>query len=212
MRPQATRVAASITVPIVIGADATVDAQFVSFDHPTDAGEHFALDFRPESDPAQPVLVRVHSECVTGDLFYSLRCDCGPQLREAVTRLQTTGGVLVYLRQEGRGIGLRNKLKAYGLQDTGMDTFAANAALGLPIDSRDYTVAADMLRAMGVESLRLLTNNPEKVRDLRQAGLSVADHETTGYFANPLNQAYLNAKRDISGHLLGPVELPRKVS
>jgi GTP cyclohydrolase II len=149
--------------------------------------------------------VRVHSECLTGDVFGSDRCDCGPQLREAVERVAAVGGVLLYLRQEGRGIGLYAKLDAYALQDEGLDTYDANLALGYGADERDYTVAAQMLEALGVHRVALLTNNPDKVEQLRGLGVDVAARVPTGVHVNRTNAAYLATKVRRQRHVL---ELP----
>jgi GTP cyclohydrolase II len=135
-------------------------------------------------------------------VFGSARCDCGPQLREAVERVSVTGGVLLYLRQEGRGIGLYNKLDAYALQDEGLDTYAANTALGLPEDGRDYTVAAQMLGVLGVGTIDLLSNNPDKARQLSRLGVAVRRRVPTGVFANESNMRYLRAKIDRTGHTI----------
>ena len=148
-----------------------------------------------------PPLVRLHSECLTGDVFGSQRCDCGPQLREAVERISDTGGYLLYLRQEGRGIGLYDKLDSYVLQDLGMDTFEANLALGHDEDERDYSAAAQMLVALGVDSLTLLTNNLDKVRQLRSHGIDVANQLPTALHLRRDNERYLRAKAR-GGHTL----------
>ncbi|WP_290370408.1 GTP cyclohydrolase II RibA, partial [Microbacterium sp. Bi128] len=140
--------------------------------------------------------MRLHSECLTGDVFGSQRCDCGPQLREAVERIAAEGGFLLYLRQEGRGIGLYSKLDAYALQDVGLDTYAANLALGHGEDERDYTAAAQMLGAMGTGTLRLLSNNPDKAAQLTGLGLEVSGQVATGVHASAANLRYLAAKRD----------------
>ena len=137
-----------VAVPLRFGDGYSVDAELVTFHGLTDGQEHLAVVL---GEPGATPLVRLHSECLTGDVFGSARCDCGPQLREAVERIADRGGVLLYLRQEGRGIGLYNKLDAYALQDQGLDTYAANAALGLPEDARDYTAAAQMLQALGID-------------------------------------------------------------
>ncbi len=139
-------------------------------------------------------LVRLHSECLTGDVFGSQRCDCGPQLREAVERITAEGGFLLYLRQEGRGIGLYSKLEAYALQDLGMDTYEANLALGHGEDERDYTVAAQMLRALGVTRISLLSNNPDKARQLGELGVTVTECVATAVHLSPSNAKYLAAK------------------
>ena len=147
-------------------------------------------------------LVRPHSECLTGDVFGSERCDCGPQLREAVERIAEEGGVLLYLRQEGRGIGLYAKLDAYALQDRGLDTYQANLALGRGEDERDYTAAAQMLHAVGVDSIRLLSNNPDKAAQLEALGVEVAERVPTGVHLSPANARYLAAKRDHTAHTI----------
>lgn len=162
--------------------------------------EHFALVLgRPIL--AAPVLTRLHSSCLTGDVLGSLRCDCGPQLHGAMARLGAEGGLLLYLNQEGRGIGLVNKLRAYALQDQGFDTFAANARLGLPLDARDFGLAATMLARLGVRRIRLLTNNPAKVEALIAAGVTVTERVPLTEGAGADNAAYLAAKR-AAGHSL----------
>jgi 3,4-dihydroxy 2-butanone 4-phosphate synthase / GTP cyclohydrolase II len=149
------------------------------------------------------VLVRVHSECLTGDVFHSLRCDCGEQLESALSMIEREGtGVLLYLAQEGRGIGLLNKLKAYNLQDQGLDTVDANLELGLPVDLRDYGIGAQILSDLGLSSIRILTNNPKKIRGLEGYGLSVSAQIPIVHAPNPHNEAYLAAKRDRLGHTL----------
>jgi len=180
-----------VRVPLRFGDGYRVDAELVTFHGLTDGQEHLAVVL---GDPGPVPLVRLHSECLTGDVFGSARCDCGPQLREAVERIAERGGVLLYLRQEGRGIGLYNKLDAYALQDQGLDTYEANAALGLPEDDRDYTAAAQMLRALGITSLDLLSNNPDKAEQLRGLGIDVQDRVATGVFTTPHNVRYLRAK------------------
>jgi GTP cyclohydrolase II len=156
-------------------------------------------DCRP--DPWSTPLVRLHSECLTGDVLGSLRCDCGPQLTESIARIHEVGGYLVYLRQEGRGIGLYNKIDAYALQDDGLDTFEANEALGFGVDERTYGVAAQMLLALGVERVELLTNNPEKADQLSIAGVHVERCLPTALHLTPANGRYLAAKA-CRGHLL----------
>jgi GTP cyclohydrolase II len=150
----------------------------------------------------QPPLVRLHSECLTGDVFGSLKCDCGPQLKEALRLIGAGGGgILLYLRQEGRGIGLANKLRAYALQDRGLDTIEANLRLGFADDERGYGVAAAMLRALGVDEVRLLTNNPAKVAGLEAAGIRVAERVAHHMPTNPHNADYVATKKAKSGHL-----------
>jgi 3,4-dihydroxy 2-butanone 4-phosphate synthase / GTP cyclohydrolase II len=157
---------------------------------------------KPAKDASQPPLVRLHSECVTGDVFGSARCDCGAQLDLALQHIANEGGWLLYLPQEGRGIGLANKIKAYALQDDGLDTVAANLHLGFPADARDYGYAAQILRSLQVSTLRLLTNNPAKRMGLEQYGIAVADCVKLHTVPTPENEAYLAAKREKLGHLL----------
>ncbi|MFE0358250.1 MULTISPECIES: GTP cyclohydrolase II [Streptomyces] len=197
---------ARVRVPLRFPDGYTADAELVTFHGLADGLEHVAVVLgTPE--PGTTPLVRLHSECLTGDVFGSARCDCGPQLREAVERIGRRGGVLLYLRQEGRGIGLYNKLDAYALQDEGLDTYAANAALGLPEDARDYTAAAQMLSALGIGELDLLSNNPDKADQLRDLGITVHDRVPTGVFATPANVRYLRAKVIRTQHTLPLGEL-----
>ncbi|HUP67491.1 MAG TPA: GTP cyclohydrolase II [Sphingomicrobium sp.] len=181
--------------------DQLPDTQIIAFRAADDGQEHVALVIGAFG--GKPPLVRLHSECLTGDVFGSLKCDCGPQLKEALRIIgEAGGGVLLYLRQEGRGIGLANKLRAYALQDRGLDTVDANARLGFADDERDYGHAAAMLRALGVREVRLLTNNPNKVAGLEAAGIAVAERVGHHMPANPHNADYLAAKRQRSGHLI----------
>jgi len=164
-------------------------------------GEEHAALVMGELEGEEPVLVRMHSECLTGDALHSLRCDCGFQRDLAMKRIaEEERGVLVYLRQEGRGIGLVNKIKAYHLQDTGMDTVEANLALGFPPDLRDYGVGAQILYNLGVRKLRLLTNNPRKIRALGGYGLEVVERVPLRSGDNKHNERYLKAKREKLGH------------
>ncbi len=166
-------------------------------------GKHHVALVKGEVDGVEDVLVRVHSECLTGDVFHSLRCDCGEQLESALAMIEREGnGVLLYLSQEGRGIGLLNKLRAYKLQEGGMDTVEANLQLGLPADLRDYGIGAQILVDLGLSSIRILTNNPKKIRGLEGYGLSVSEQLPIEHIANPHNEAYLRAKRDRMGHTL----------
>ena len=154
-------------------------------------------------DDGEPVLVRAHSECLTGDVLGSSRCDCGDQLADSLRLLQEEGrGVLLYFRQEGRGIGLANKISAYALQEQGLDTVEANLALGLPEDGRDYRMAAEILLNLGVRRARLLTNNPAKVEGLRRGGVEVPERVPLRISPNPSNVGYLRTKREKMGHLL----------
>lgn len=198
------KVRTSVTVPLRFTDGYSVDAKLVTFEGLADGLEHLAVVL---GDPGHSPLVRLHSECLTGDVFGSARCDCGPQLREAVERIAERGGVLLYLRQEGRGIGLYNKLDAYALQDDGLDTYAANVALGLPEDARDYTPAAQMLAALGIGALDLLSNNPDKAAQLRGLGLDVQTRVPTGVFATDHNVHYLRAKVLQTQHTLPLAEL-----
>lgn len=164
--------------------------------------EHVAL-VMGNPDPADPVLTRLHSECLTGDALFSRRCDCGPQLEAAMRMIAEAGtGVILYLRQEGRDIGLLNKLRAYALQDSqGLNTAAANEALGLPADARDYGIALDMLNHLGLRRVKLLTNNPEKIRALEAGGIEVVERVPLHVGQHAENEAYLTAKHQHFGHL-----------
>jgi len=199
-----------VSVPLRFPDGYATTAQVMSFTGLVDGAEHLALQL---GDPTDVPLVRPHSECLTGDVFGSQRCDCGPQLREAVERIATAGGYLLYLRQEGRGIGLYDKLDAYALQDTGLDTYDANPALGHAADERDYTAAAQMLRALGVSRLSLLSNNPDKAAQLSRLGLTVATWLPTGLHLSESNASYLSTKAR-NGHrgLTRAVLAPRSPS
>ncbi len=178
------------------------DFKAVGYRSLVDNKHHMAL-VKGEITGAPDVLVRVHSECLTGDVFHSLRCDCGEQLEAALSMIEKEGcGVLLYLSQEGRGIGLLNKLRAYKLQEEGLDTVDANLRLGLPADLRDYGIGAQILSDLGLSSIRILTNNPKKISGLAGYGLSVTDQIPIQQVPNPHNEAYLNAKRDRMGHTL----------
>ena len=193
--PGRLRIAAQASLPVA-GAE---DSRIIVFRADTDAREHVALVIG-QRDGRAP-LVRLHSECLTGDVLGSLKCDCGPQLAEALRQMENAGwGVLLYLRQEGRGIGLVNKLRAYDLQDQGFDTVDANRRLGFADDARDFGVAARMLRLIDIEEVRLLTNNPAKVAGLEAAGIAVTERVPIRIAANPHNEHYLETKRDRSGH------------
>jgi GTP cyclohydrolase II len=195
--------AAAQSAAIVARAKLPIDklppSQMVAFRDPASGEEHVALVVGAFG--GKPPLIRLHSECLTGDVFGSLKCDCGPQLKEALRILGDAGsGVLLYLRQEGRGIGLANKLRAYALQDRGLDTVDANRRLGFADDERGYGMAAAMLRALGVDSVRLLTNNPAKVAGLEREGIQVVERVPHHMPANPHNADYIATKKKRSGH------------
>ncbi|MBP6115155.1 MAG: GTP cyclohydrolase II [Neisseriaceae bacterium] len=172
------------------------------FEETATGQEHVALSMG-DVGTDEPVLMRLHSECLTGDALFSKRCDCGPQLQAAMQAVGQLGrGVILYLRQEGRGIGLINKIRAYQLQDQGMDTVEANVALGLPVDARNFALAKDMLQVLGVDSVRLMTNNPDKVKTLQELGINVVDRVALEVGRNPANAFYLDTKADKLGHML----------
>ncbi|ATV65380.1 bifunctional 3,4-dihydroxy-2-butanone-4-phosphate synthase/GTP cyclohydrolase II [Fusobacterium pseudoperiodonticum] len=176
--------------------------KIVGFENHIDGKEHIAL-VKGDVAGKEGVTVRIHSECFTGDILGSLRCDCGSQLKTAMRRIDRLGeGVILYLRQEGRGIGLLNKLRAYNLQEEGMDTLDANLHLGFGADMRDYAVAAQMLKALGVKSIKLLTNNPLKIEGIQEYGMPVVEREEIEIEHNKVNKVYLKTKKERMGHLL----------
>ncbi len=176
--------------------------RIVSFSGGGQEGEHVAL-VKGRVTGEKDVLVRVHSECLTGDVFGSRRCDCGEQLDAALRRIgKSPKGVLLYLAQEGRGIGISNKVAAYHLQDHGLDTVEANEALGFPADTRNYEFAAAMLKILGVRSVRLMTNNPQKIAELQRHGIRVSKRIPLEVEANPANRRYLRTKREKLAHLI----------
>ena len=199
-----------VTVPLRFPDGYATTAEVVTFDGLADGREHLLLGLGDWQDAllraalgGEPApLVRPHSECLTGDVFGSERCDCGPQLREAAERITDAGGFLLYLRQEGRGIGLYAKLDAYALQDAGLDTYEANVALGRGEDERDYTAVAQMLTALGAERIRLLSNNPDKAAQLEQLGITVDERVPSGVHLSEANARYLAVKRDHTAHTL----------
>jgi len=206
--PRAT-VRTRVPMPLRFADGYTADALVHSFDGLVDGREHlaFGLGERANVDAAgdaaaAPRLIRPHSECLTGDVFGSQRCDCGAQLREAVERIADAGGYLLYLRQEGRGIGLYAKLDAYALQDVGLDTYEANVALGHGEDERSYLVAAQMLHALGVSRVALLSNNPDKAGQLSRLGITVTRCLPTAVHLSPANARYLATKARRGSHTL----------
>jgi GTP cyclohydrolase II len=202
-----------VTLPLRFADGYTTTARAYTFDGLVDGREHLALALGDRTDPADGgdagiPLVRPHSECLTGDVLGSQRCDCGPQLREGVERIAERGGYLLYLRQEGRGIGLYAKLDAYALQDAGLDTYDANVALGFAADERDYTVGAQMLHALGASHVALLSNNPDKAAQLGRLGITVVEQVPTGTHLSAANAGYLATKarrgaHTLTGHLIG---------
>ena len=207
MIPPPARIRTQVAIPLRFGDGYATSARAFTFEGLVDGGEHLALRLGERRLHTQPgtTLVRVHSECLTSDVLGSDRCDCGPQLRESVERVSAAGGLLLYLRQEGRGIGLYAKLDAYALHDDGLDTYDANLALGYGADERDYTVAAQMLLALGVDKVALLTNNPDKGHQLERLGIEVSSLVPTGVHLTETNAAYLATKARRQAHTL---ELP----
>jgi len=201
----AAAVRCAVDLPLRLADGTSVPARLTTFHGLVDGREHVAVGLGSRAhDDARPVgvpLVRLHSECLTGDVLGSARCDCGPQLAEAIRRVDHAGGYLLYLRQEGRDIGLYNKIDAYALQDEGLDTYEANLALGFAEDERDYTAAVQMLGALGVDRLDLLSNNPDKAAQLEAGGLHVERRVRTGLHLSPVNHGYL-ATKAAGGHVL----------
>ena len=201
-----------VPVPLQFADGFSAAARVFCFEGLVDGQEHIAVGLGDRASAVTSAgrrpapLVRVHSECLTGDVFGSQRCDCGAQLREAVERISDSGGFLLYLRQEGRGIGLYAKLEAYGLQDAGLDTYEANLALGHREDERSYLVAAQMLRALGVPRVALLSNNPDKAHQLERFGVSVSERVPTAVHLSDANARYLATKAQRGAHTL---EIPR---
>ncbi|GAA3928977.1 GTP cyclohydrolase II [Microbacterium soli] len=195
---------------VTLRADATVPTEhgtfrFLAYKDRVNGADHIAV---VSGTPGETALVRVHSECLTGEAFGSQKCECGPQLRASLDLVGEQGGVVVYMRgHEGRGIGLINKLRAYSLQEDGLDTVDANLALGLPADARDYAAAADILADLGISRVRLLTNNTDKVAQLRAMGLDVVEQVPLIVGVGPNNHQYLETKRDRMGHIIGETEL-----
>lgn len=206
-QPPAAVVRRVVELPLRAADGSSVPARLVTFDGLLDRREHVAIGLGDRASGrlrSGTPLVRLHSECLTGDVLGSTRCDCGPQLQEAVGRIAEAGGYLLYLRQEGRDIGLYNKIDAYALQDGGLDTYEANLALGFGEDERDYTAAVQMLQALDIDRLDLLSNNPDKAAQLEAAGVRVERRVHTGLHLSPVNGDYLATKAR-GGHAL---ELP----
>lgn len=195
----------SVRIPIRVEDGSYVIARMVSFHGLIDGREHLAVIFKDALAQSSP-LVRIHSECLTGDVFRSARCDCGAQCQEAISVMHSQGGVFLYLRQEGRDIGLYNKIDAYMLQDAGMDTFEANRALNFRDDQRDYTSAAQMLLALGIQQIELFSNNPEKVRQLRNLGITISRQRRTRAHVTEQNRRYLLAKVKYADHNIIGIE------
>jgi len=205
---QAAAIRQRVRIPLRLADDYSTTATVISFTGLTDGQQHVALELgRPAA--ARLPLVRLHSECLTGDVFGSQRCDCGPQLRESVERITKHGGYVLYLRQEGRGIGLYDKLDAYALQDRGLDTYEANLALGHRADERDYTSAAQMLHALGANRIALLSNNPDKGAQLARLGITIVRQVPTALHLTGTNAAYLATKARRGGHDLRSLSLDR---
>lgn len=189
-------------VDFKVGAQSSIDAEILSFKGLRTDKEHVAVIFQ-QADSQQTVpYVRMHSECLTGDVFHSSRCDCGEQLEETIQRFGQTGGIILYLRQEGRGIGLYNKIDAYRLQSEGLDTYEANRQLGFADDLREFDEAAEMLLALGVEKIKLVTNNPRKVTELSKHGIEVSEVVNTSAHLKAGNENYLKAKVSHGKHML----------
>lgn len=185
-----------------VGVTSSIDAELLSFHGLKTDKEHVAVIFKSADKTQDIPLVRMHSECLTGDVFHSSRCDCGEQLDETIQIMGETGGVILYLRQEGRGIGLYNKIDAYRLQSEGMNTYEANNHLGFGDDLRDFTEAAEMLRALGTTKIRLVTNNPKKINELREFGIEIAEVVNTSAHIKSGNESYLKAKVSHGKHNL----------
>ena len=197
-----------VMLPLRFADGYATTARVITFDGLVDDRHHLALGLGAHAHavapapPGAPPLVRPHSECLTGDVFGSQRCDCGPQLREAVERIAQAGGYLLYLRQEGRGIGLYAKLEAYALQDAGLNTYEANRALGYDADLRDYAAAAQMVHALGLGPVALLSNNPDKAAQLSRFGVGVTEVRPTGVHLSAANAHYLATKARHGAHTL----------
>ncbi len=189
-------------VSLKVGLKSHIDAEILSFHGLETEKEHVALIFKSADKQAHTPLVRMHSECLTGDVFHSSRCDCGEQLDETLEKMGDNGGIILYLRQEGRGIGLYNKIDAYKLQSDGMNTYEANNHLGFGDDLRDFKEAAQMLLALGINKIRLVTNNPKKINDLTSHGIEIEEVVNTAAHIKSDNEGYLQAKVSHGKHKL----------
>lgn len=208
-----------VSLPLRLADGSQFASRVHSFTGLVDGREHVAIGLGsrsgvplPDVERVDVPLVRPHSECLTGDVLGSGRCDCGPQLREAVERIAVAGGYLLYLRQEGRGIGLYSKLEAYALQDVGLDTYDANLALGFGADDRDYTVAAQMLEALGAPRIALLSNNPDKAAQLARLGVTITERVPTAVHVSRSNAGYLTTKATRGSHGLDLAEVERRAN
>lgn len=181
-------------VDFKVGKNSDIEAELLSFKGLKTDKEHVAVIFKQADKTQSSPLVRLHSECLTGDVFHSSRCDCGEQLDETINKMAQSGGIILYLRQEGRGIGLYNKIDAYKLQSEGMNTYEANNHLGFGDDLRDFTEAAQMLKVLNVDKIRLITNNPKKIRELKAHGVEIEDTVNTSAHIKDGNEGYLQAK------------------
>ncbi|WED20580.1 GTP cyclohydrolase II [Vibrio sp. JC009] len=189
-------------VALKVGLKSDIDAEILSFSGLKSDKEHVALIFKSADQSEKTPLVRMHSECLTGDVFHSSRCDCGEQLDETINKMGQEGGIILYLRQEGRGIGLYNKIDAYTLQSQGMNTYEANNHLGFGDDLRDFTDASMMLKALGITKIRLVTNNPKKINDLKELGIEIEEVIHTIAHVKDGNENYLKAKVSHGKHQL----------
>ncbi len=189
-------------IELKVGQNSNIPAEMLSFKGLSTEKEHVALIFKQADKKPNIPIVRMHSECLTGDVFHSSRCDCGEQLEETINKMGKEGGILLYLRQEGRGIGLYNKLDAYKLQNSGMNTYEANNHLGFGDDLRDFKEAAEMFRALDVNKVRLITNNPKKIADIQSYGINVVEVINTDVHIKDGNKNYLESKKLHGKHQL----------
>lgn len=196
-------------VQLKVGKNSDVPAELVSFHGLKDGEEHVAVIFNNADQAQESPLIRLHSECLTGDVFHSSRCDCGEQLNECIDTMKDQGGIILYLRQEGRGIGLYNKIDAYVLQSQGMNTYEANNHLGFEDDLRDFSDAVLMLKALGLAKVQLVTNNPRKLKALQESGIEVVKQVNTSAHIKDGNEAYLQTKVTHGDHMLD-LENPKK--